>query len=99
MRFMIMIIKPALVPVGVSVVEKKKEAIIDSDKLLNFFCGSQILSKMILLDVNNKAVYEALAMRFENATKGLKPETTELVIAGNEDSLGHGYRGQGAAND
>ena len=42
------------------------------------------MSKMILLDVNNKAVYEALAMRFENALNGMKPETTELVIAGND---------------
>lgn len=36
---------------------------------------------MILLDVNNKAVYEALCIRFENALNSQKPETTELVIA------------------
>lgn len=36
---------------------------------------------MILLDVNNKAVYEALCLRFENALSNHKPETTELVIA------------------
>jgi actin related protein 2/3 complex subunit 2 len=36
---------------------------------------------MILLDVNNKAVYEALCLRFENALANHKPETTELIIA------------------
>jgi len=36
---------------------------------------------MILLDVNNKAVYEALCLRFENALNQQKPEITELVIA------------------
>lgn len=36
---------------------------------------------MILLDVNNKAVYEALCLRFENALSSQKPETTELIIA------------------
>lgn len=36
---------------------------------------------MILLDVNNKAVYEALCTKFESALNNQKPETTELVIA------------------
>lgn len=36
---------------------------------------------MILLDVNNKAVYETLCLRFENALTKEKPETTELTIA------------------
>lgn len=36
---------------------------------------------MILLDVNNKAVYEALCSRFESALSKEKPETTELIIA------------------
>jgi actin related protein 2/3 complex, subunit 2 len=36
---------------------------------------------MILLDVNNKAVYEALCIRFESALANQKPETTELIIA------------------
>ena len=38
---------------------------------------------MILLDVNNKAVFEALCLRFENALANHKPETTELIVAGN----------------
>lgn len=36
---------------------------------------------MILLDVNNKAVYEVLCIKFESALVSQKPETTELVIA------------------
>lgn len=36
---------------------------------------------MILLDVNNKAVYEALCLRFESALNSEKPELTELIIA------------------
>lgn len=36
---------------------------------------------MILLDVNNKAIYEALSIRFEAATKNQKPESTKLIIA------------------
>lgn len=36
---------------------------------------------MILLDVHNKAVYDALMLRFENAHTTKKLETTELIIA------------------
>lgn len=36
---------------------------------------------MILLDVHNKAIYEALCLRFESALASKKLETTELIIA------------------
>ena len=36
---------------------------------------------MILLEVYNKAVFEALSLRFESALANRKPETTELIIA------------------
>lgn len=36
---------------------------------------------MILLDIHNKAVFEALSIRFEATSNQQKPETTELIIA------------------
>ena len=44
---------------------------------------------MILLEVNNRVIEETLALEFENAAAGNKPETVEGSFAGFDGVLYH----------